>query len=120
MDPFINDIVGAVFPIFSALGLQSVAPMMDNFNLPPIFWGRKGQMLMTFLMVLSAVTTTFGIIWMFVVIGWMRTVILLIVGGGVGRAIYRRLLSAGVGSPLGFIVSTIVLCAASVVAWIRW
>src|SRR5208337_3898072 len=93
MDPLINDVLGAIFPIFSALGLHSVAPMMrdPSFNEPPIFWGRKGQILMTFLMVVAAVTTTFGIVWMFLVIGWLRTIILLVVVGWLGRTIYRRL-----------------------------
>jgi len=122
MDPLINDVLGAIFPIFSALGLHSVAPMMrdPSFNEPPIFWGRKGQILMTFLMVVAAVTTTFGIVWMFLVIGWLRTIILLVVVGWLGRTIYRRLPSAGAGSALAFIVSDAVLCGATVAAWLRW
>jgi hypothetical protein len=122
MDPFINDVLGAIFPIFSALGLHSVAPMMRDplFNEPPIFWGRKGQIFMTFLMVVAAVTTTFGIVWMFLVIAWLRTIILLVVGGWLGRTICRRLPSAGAGSALAFIVSDIALCGATVAAWLRW
>lgn len=114
--------LGAIFRIFSALGLHSVAPMMrdPSFNEPPIFWGRKGQILMTCLMIVAAVTTTFGIVWMFIVIGWLRTIILLVVGGWLGRTIYRRLPSAEAGSALAFLVSVVVLCSATVAAWLRW
>jgi hypothetical protein len=122
MDPLTNDVLGAIFPIFSALALYSVAPMMHDpfFNEPPTFWGHKGRIFMTLLMVVAAVTTTFGIIWMFLVIGWLRTIILLVVGGWLGRTICRRLPSAGAGSPLAFMVSDIALCGATVAAWLRW
>ena len=122
MNPLINDVLGAIFPTFSALALSSIAPIMPDplFYGPPIFWGRKGQILMTFLMLVAAATTTFGIVWMFLVIGWLRTIILLVVGGWLGRTICRRLPSAGAGSALAFIISDVVLCGATVAAWLRW